>query len=212
MDFNLTEYLRFMALAIVPFFFAITVHELSHGFVAYRLGDDTAKNAGRLTLNPFAHIDIFGLLFLLITRLFGWAKPVPVNFGNLRNKKYGMAIVAFAGPASNLIIAVISAILLRLIEFIPVQEGSTAFQVIYPLYIMIRLSVQINVALAIFNMIPILPLDGGRILFNFLPMDKAMAFAKTEQYGFFIILALFLTNVFDRTVLPVIRFCYQLLL
>ena len=110
MDIDLARYIRELSIAFVPFLFAVTIHEFSHGFVAYKFGDNTAKLAGRLTLNPFAHIDIIGLLFLLITRLFGWAKPVPVNFNNLHNKKYGVLCIAAAGPISNFMTAIIAAV------------------------------------------------------------------------------------------------------
>lgn len=212
MDFNIAEYVRFMSLAIVPFFFAITVHELSHGAAAYALGDNTAKNQGRLTLNPFVHIDIFGLLFLLITQLFGWAKPVPVNFGNIRHHKYGMALVAAAGPASNIIVAIISALLLFFVKQLPIHSPTLVGSIAMPIAIMLKLSVQINIALAIFNLIPILPLDGGRILTNFLPYDKAYKFSKTEQFGFIIILLLFLTGAIQQVIFPVIRYFQSFLI
>jgi Zn-dependent protease len=213
MDFNITEYLRFIALAIVPFMFAVTVHEFSHGMSAYMLGDDTAKRAGRLTLNPIAHIDLFGLLFLIITRLFGWAKPVPVNYGNLyRRTKYGPAIVAFAGPMSNLVLAVVSAIILRLLYNVQVEEGSMLIKVLIPVAGMLKISVSINLALFIFNLIPIPPLDGGRIVTNFLPYDKAVKFAAIERYGFIIILVLFLTRAIDYILLPAMNFFMNILL
>jgi Zn-dependent protease len=212
MDFNLQEYIRFMSVAIVPFFLAVTVHELSHGLMAYALGDNTAKDQGRLTLNPLAHIDIVGLLFLLVTRLFGWAKPVPVNFGNLRDKKYGVALVAAAGPFSNILLAIVSTLFFNLLIAAPLYEGTLAAKVAVPVAMMLKLSVQINVALAVFNLIPILPLDGGRILTNFLPLYLAYKFSQTERYGFFIILFLFITHIFDRTVVPVIRYFVNILL
>jgi Zn-dependent protease len=213
MDFNIAEYIRFLTLAIVPFLLAITVHEFSHGFSAYLLGDDTAKKAGRLTLNPLAHIDPMGLLFLVITRLFGWAKPVPVHYGKLhKNRKYGPAIVAFAGPLSNLLLAVISAIILHMLYNVRVEQGSTMMKVLVPLAGMVRLSVNINVALFIFNLLPIPPLDGGRIVQSLLPYDKAVAFSKLEQYGFIILIILFLTRTIDAIIMPVMSFFLKILL
>jgi len=213
MDFNIAEYIRFISLAIVPFMFAVTVHEFSHGMSAYLLGDDTAKRAGRLTLNPIAHIDLFGLLFLIITRLFGWAKPVPVNYANLyRKTRYGPAIVAVAGPASNLVLAIVSAIALRLMYNIEVQADGLAYKILVPLAGMLKLSVSINLALFIFNLIPIPPLDGGRIVTNFLPYDKAVKFAAIERYGFIIILVLFLTRAIDYILMPVMNFFMNILL
>ena len=213
MDFNITEYIRFLILAIVPFMLAITVHEFSHGMSAYLLGDDTAKQAGRLTLNPFAHVDIMGLLFLIITRLFGWAKPVPVNYGRLYKKtKYGPAIVAFAGPLSNLVLAFLSAAALKILYTMQVEQGGTLIKVLLPIAGMLRLSVSINVALFIFNLIPLPPLDGGRIVENLLPYNKAVAFAKLERYGFIILLVLFLTGSVNYILMPFMNFFLNILL
>jgi len=213
MDFNITEYIRFLTIAIVPFLLAITVHEFSHGFSAYLLGDDTAKRAGRLTLNPIAHIDPLGLLFLVVTRLFGWAKPVPVNYGNLyRRTKYGPAIVAFAGPLSNLILAIISAMVLRMLYGVQVEQGTMAAKVLIPFAAMVRISVSINIALFIFNLLPIPPLDGGRIVQSLLPYDKAVAFSKLEQYGFIILMILFVTRTIDAILMPAMGFFLKILL
>lgn len=210
MSIELTEYLRELSIAFVPFLFAITVHEFSHGYIAYKLGDDTAKLAGRLTLNPFAHIDILGLLFLIITRLFGWAKPVPVNFSRLKCRKYGVIYVAIAGPVSNFITAAISAILLKLISNVSVTN-QYLFNIAEGFAYMLFFSVQINVALGIFNLIPILPLDGGRILQGLLPYNKAESFSKLEPYGFLVILLLLITNVIDYCLVPIIKSIVHLL-
>lgn len=213
MDLQIAEYLKFIVLAIVPFMFAITVHEFSHGYSAYLLGDDTAKRAGRLTLNPLAHIDPMGILFLVVTKLFGWAKPVPVNFGRLhKNRKYGPAIVSFAGPLSNLVLAVISAGALHMLAGIEFQENSTALKIAVPAYKMIMLSVQINVALFIFNLLPLPPLDGGRIVQSLLPYNQAVAFSKIERYGFIILIVLFLTRTIDAIIMPVMSFMLKILL
>ncbi len=215
MDLQIAEYIKFITLAIVPFMLAITVHEFAHGLSAYMLGgDDTAKRAGRLTLNPLVHIDpLGGILFLVVTRLFGWAKPVPVNFGNLhKNRKYGPAIVSFAGPFSNLILAIMSAILLHILSGVRVEEGSMAMKVLTPIAGMVFLSVRINVALFIFNLLPIPPLDGGRIVQSLLPYNQAVAFSKLERYGFIILIILFLTHTIEAIIMPLMNFMLKILL
>lgn len=213
MDLQIAEYIKFLTLAIVPFMLAITVHEFSHGLSAYMLGDDTAKRAGRLTLNPLAHIDPVGILFLVVTRLFGWAKPVPVNFGRLhKNMKYGPAIVSVAGPVSNLVLAVLSAVIVHIMSGMQFTEGSTSMQIAVPLYNMAILSVRINVALFIFNLLPIPPLDGGRIVQSLLPYNQAVAFSKIERYGFIILIVLFLTRTIDAVILPAMGFILNILL
>jgi len=213
MELQIAEYIKFFTLAIVPFLLAITVHEFSHGLSAYMLGDDTAKRAGRLTLNPIAHIDPLGLLFLIITRLFGWAKPVPVNFGNLhRNRKYGPAIVSVSGPLSNLLLAVVSAGFLHLLYGVEVVDGSMAMKILVPVAGMLSLSVRINLALFIFNLLPIPPLDGGRIVQSLLPYNQAVAFSKLERYGFIILIVLFMTHTIDAILMPVMSFFLKILL
>ncbi len=210
MHFDIASFIRQLAISFVPFLLAITVHEASHGFAAYYLGDDTAKRQGRLTLNPLAHIDPFGLLFLLVTRLFGWAKPVPVNFRNLRHK-HGMAIVALAGPVSNLLLALVSALIFNLIKGIHF-ESEMAFKILTPIAYMLLYSVQINIALAVFNLIPVLPLDGGRVLHDFLPPNQALSFGRTERYGFFIILIMIMLGVTDKIIVPIIQSIVSLLI
>jgi len=213
MNLQIAEYIKFITIAIVPFMLAITVHEVSHGYSAYLLGDDTAKKAGRLTLNPLAHIDPLGMIFLIVTRLFGWAKPVPVNFGKLhRNRKYGPAIVSFAGPFSNLILAILSSILLHSLTGMQVQEGGLAVKVLTPLMGMIYLSVRINIALFIFNLLPIPPLDGGRIVQSLLPYNQAVAFSKIERYGFIILIILFMTHTIDAILMPAMNIMFKILL
>lgn len=213
MDFfgsDFSKIVQQIALSIVPFLLAATVHEFMHGYVAYRLGDPTAKNAGRLTLNPLAHIDPIGLLCLIVTRMFGWAKPVPVNFYLLRHK-YGMAMVSVAGPLSNLFLAVISAVLFNL--FIVVAKSvELPNSVAYPIAMMIYYSVGINIALFVFNLLPILPLDGGRIIYNFLPRDLAIKYEVTEKYGFIIVIFLVFTGVIEYVILPPMNFIYSLIM
>jgi Zn-dependent protease len=191
-----------VAIMAPPILFSIILHEIAHGWVANRLGDDTAARAGRLTLNPIPHIDPFGSVILPLLLavsgspfLFGWAKPVPVHFANLRQPKRDMVAVALAGPGTNLILAVVFTLLARALA--PVGLRS--------LTLMAMVGVQINVVLAVFNLLPILPLDGGRVLFGLLPMPAARAFARLEPYGMLIVIALLATGVLGTIVGPVTR-------
>lgn len=211
MGFDINSFFRDLSIMVLPFLFAITIHEASHGYAAYILGDDTPKRYGRLTLNPIKHIDIFGLIFLFLTRLFGWAKPVPVDFTRLKYRKYGPAIVAFAGPFSNFLLALISAILFHILTSINLPP-LVLEKVIKPISMMLVFSVQINVALGIFNLIPILPLDGGRILQSFLPLNAAYKYSQSERYGFLIIIFLLITNIIDNFIFPIINFFIRLLI
>lgn len=197
------------ALLAPPVLVAIILHEIAHGVVANYLGDDTAKRAGRLTLNPLPHIDPFGsvLLPLLLVVIgspfvFGWAKPVPVNFANLRNPKRDMVAVAVAGPGTNILLALLCA---------AAAHGFFAAGMELPTAIAV-MAVRINVALAVFNLIPILPLDGGRVLFGLLPREPAMAFARLEPYGMLIVMALLFTGTLSAIVGPVASFVIRTLL
>jgi Zn-dependent protease len=175
-----------VSIMLVPGLMAITGHELAHGLVAFRLGDDTAYRMGRLTVNPLKHIDVFGMLLLFLIGI-GWAKPVPVNFANLRNPKRDMIWVAAAGPITNLFLASGCGILLRLSYQ---WGGSSMSAVLVPVQLMLAFGVFINLVLAIFNMIPIPPMDGGRVMVGLLPARAAMLLAKVETYGMFVILFL----------------------
>ncbi len=179
-------------LCILPLLLAITLHEAAHGFVASWLGDDTAKKKRRVTLNPLRHIDPVGTLLIpggLILAgspmLFGYAKPVPVNFRNLRHPRRDSLLVALAGPATNLVLAFISALLLHLDAFVTPEQAPFLFQSLY-------ISITVNVVLAVFNMLPLMPLDGGRVLNALLPEQLARIHAKTERTGIFIVFLLFL--------------------
>jgi Zn-dependent protease len=177
---------------VLPIIFAVTFHEAAHGFVAYRLGDDTAARAGRLTLNPLAHVDPFGTVLLpallLLTRtgfLFGYAKPVPVNFGRLRHPRRDSVLVALAGPGTNVLLAIISALLFYLVDYVP--RGVSNW-----LALNLRNSLNVNIVLCVFNMLPFPPLDGGRVAVGILPRFLARPLAQVEPYGMLILMLLFI--------------------
>lgn len=199
------EYLQRILLTIPPILLALTIHECAHAWVAYRLGDPTAKMLGRVTLNPLKHLDPIGTLMLFFSGLFGWAKPVPVNPRNFRkNFSRSMMMVALAGPLSNLFLAALSALAYKLVVLAGPAFLDAVPSVSRPLFAMIELSVIINVSLAVFNMVPVPPLDGSKVLQYLLPPAKAFAYAKIEQYGFFILLLLIVTGALNRFVSPLV--------
>jgi Zn-dependent protease len=196
-----------------PFLFALTIHEFAHGYVAFKLGDPTAQTNGRLTLNPLKHLDPIGTIaFFFIS--FGWAKPVPVNAYYFKNPRKDMIWVALAGPATNLGIAVISAIIaksvLLMASILPHTAVTTSL--LYPIIEMLVASVWINLVLCIFNFLPIPPLDGSRILAGLLPEHLARSYTSLERYGFIILILLMLTNTISRLIMPIILFAKNLLL
>ena len=197
---------------------AITIHEYWHGKIAYKLGDPTAAEAGRLTLNPLAHLDPVGTLMLLLFR-FGWAKPVPVNFNNLNHPKRDMVYVSLAGPIANILTAIIFALILRLSNFfiwqITLVQDTTFFNLIITLLrgwlLFLQTGVIINLALAIFNLIPVPPLDGSKILIGLLPYSQAYRYARLESYGPIILLILVLSGIIGKVLFPVVFFLFRLL-
>ncbi|MFQ5901746.1 MAG: site-2 protease family protein [Thermodesulfobacteriota bacterium] len=194
-----------IAILAVPILMAITFHEFAHGWMADRLGDPTPRSMGRLTLNPIKHLDPIGTIVFLMTRMIGWAKPVPVNPFNLKDPKKGMLWIALAGPAINLTLAFISAIIYRTMLSFPLPFLYSASFITLPLLLMLKASVVINTALGLFNLIPLPPLDGGRIMTGLLPQEKAIAFSRIEPYGPIILIALIFTNVLDSTLFPIIH-------
>ncbi len=197
-----------LSIMLVPGLLAITCHEVSHGYMAWRFGDPTARMLGRLTLNPLKHIDIFGTLMLVIVGI-GWAKPVPVVIENLRNPKKDMIWVSAAGPITNLILAALSAVLLRVLLAVPTESAGFVVQ---PLSYMAGFSIYINLLLAFFNMIPIPPLDGGRVLMGVLPYRQAVALGRIEPYGMILIIVLvFFTPVFSYLLMPLLMASIKLL-
>jgi Zn-dependent protease len=205
MDFSLQT----IVLWVVPVVFAITLHEAAHGYVAKAFGDRTAELQGRITLNPLAHIDPVGTILvpgvlILAAKLggpqfvFGWAKPVPVNFGNLRNPKRDMLWVAAAGPGANFAMAVMWALVLK-----AALPGALLESV--HLVLMAKIGISVNLVLMALNLLPVPPLDGGRIAVSLLPMRAARVWARIEPYGLFVIVALLAFGLLDNVMAPLLR-------
>ena len=197
---------------IAVLLFSVIVHEVAHGFVAYKRGDSTAKLLGRLTLNPMSHIDIFGsiilpaILMLTGAPVFGWAKPVPVNMYNLKNPKTDMIFVSLAGITANLLFAICAGILMFII-----RTFFANVDIMVSIYFILQYIVVINIVLFIFNLIPIPPLDGSRVILFLLPRELAQKYAQIEKYGFWIILILLMTNILWKIIGPIANFLIKLL-
>ena len=192
----------------IPVIFAITLHEVAHGFIALKCGDGSAKMMGRLTINPIKHIDPIGTIavpiFLYFTTgfVFGWAKPVPVNFNALKRPKLDMSLVAIAGPFANLLMSIIWFVI-----FYIAQE--------YKIHILIEMSaigIQINLIIMVFNLLPIPPLDGSRIISSLLPNKLSYQYNRLEDYGLYILIALLFLGVFEKIVIPVVRFIFKFMI
>lgn len=197
---------------VLPVLFAITIHEVAHGWVAHRLGDKTAYILGRITLNPFKHIDLIGtilipaILMLFGGVIFGWAKPVPINFGNLHNPRRDIALVSLAGPFSNFIMAILWALVAKIGTLLQPHYNWTDIFIF-----MGQAGIQVNLIFMILNLIPIPPLDGGKILSMLLPFKIFLKFNRLEPYGFFILLILLGTGVLNYIIIPSIVFFSNLI-
>ena len=206
LDINVAQ----IVIAFIVLLFSLTVHESAHAWTADRLGDPTARLLGRVSLNPIVHADLVGtVLFPLVALvshlpLIGWAKPVPVNVRRLRHERRDYVLVAAAGPASNLVLAVVAALLLSVLPVSPVILGEP--NVSAPLASLLSLGVQLNLLLAVFNMLPIPPLDGGNVLSGLLPANLAVQFDRIRPYGVLLLYALMFTNGFEYVVLPPYKF------
>ncbi len=201
--------LQLVIIWVLPVLFAITVHETAHGWVAFKRGDSTAYQLGRITLNPIKHIDMIGtvilptLMLIISNFVFGWAKPVPVNFSQLKNPRRDMALVALAGPGSNLLMAIFWAIVVQ-IGWLTLESFPLTIFLIY----MGSAGIFINAILMILNLLPILPLDGGRILYSLLPSRFATHYAKLEPFGLVILLILLMTGGLGYVLLPPVLLTY----
>ncbi len=209
---QIQQLIQTVAIGAIPVLFAITLHEAAHGYVARHFGDMTADKAGRISLNPLHHIDPFGTVLLpLLTLwmggiLFGWAKPVPVNFAALRHPKKDMLWVAIAGPASNLAMALGWAFIYKIGMMFPENYFAG------PLLGMSQIGIQINVVLMVLNLLPLPPLDGGRVAVSLLPHRQAFQLAKVEPYGMFILIFLAVTPVLSLILLPLVNLVFKLIL
>lgn len=192
-----------MLLSVIPALLCITLHELSHGYIAYRLGDTTAKDAGRLTLNPLRHIDWMGLVMMVAFK-FGWAKPVPVNMYRMRDPKRGMAVTALAGPMCNLLLGALFLLLYGLL-YIPLRKNGVGLYLLQMVY----LTAYISLALAIFNILPIPPLDGSKVLFSVLPDHIYFRLMRYERYGMLLMLVLIATGVLGTPLSAVVGWLFD---
>lgn len=199
-------YILSILMGLIPSLLCITLHELSHGYVAYRLGDNTAKERGRLTLNPLKHLDVMGLLMMLVFHV-GWAKPVPVNMYKFKNPKRGMAVTALAGPVSNFIIAIVFMFVFGAL-YVPLSASRVGMYVLS----MLQLTVYMSLGLGLFNLIPLPPLDGSKVLFSVLSDEGYYKLMHYEKYGMILMLLLVSTGVIGKPLSRAIDFIYAGLL
>jgi len=201
---DIASFIQQFAILAIPVLSAITMHELAHGYIAYLLGDPTAKNAGRLTLNPIKHLDPIGTIALFLVKI-GWAKPVPINAAYFANPRQGLILVSVAGPATNFLLAVVFALIFHLLSaLLYTSAGATTLPVLQPLMYMCQAGVLINIGLGVFNLLPVPPLDGSNILAGILPPNLAQAFLRHSTYGFIILIVLLISGGAQKVIIPLI--------
>lgn len=209
---NAGNFIQMAAIYALPIIFAITFHEAAHGYVAKHFGDMTAYMQGRVSLNPLHHIDPIGTIIIPLVSmalggfLFGWAKPVPVNFGALRHPKQDMLWVAIAGPASNLVMALCWALMLKIATLMPGNYFAS------PLAIMANMGIKINLVLMLLNLLPVPPLDGGRVMVSLLPARQAYMLSKIEPYGIIILVVLLFSGILGAVIGPLMNLSIHLIL
>lgn len=216
-DVDIANSVRNFAVAFIPAFLGIILHEVGHGWAALHQGDRTAKLMGRLTLNPFPHIDPLGLIVFILTSLsgsfvFGWAKPVPVDPRNFRNPSKGMMIVSLAGPGTNIVLAILFGLLLKISLVLMPPLTYQSSQTYIFLLSTLQAGIMINLCLAFLNLLPIPPLDGSKVISYFLPPRTAYSYLSTERYGFLILMILIVAGVLNKILGPVLQGSFQLIL
>ncbi|MGL1930466.1 MAG: site-2 protease family protein [Desulfotalea sp.] len=207
------DFINQLIILAPPLLLALTLHEFAHGYTAYKLGDPTAQQMGRLTLNPLAHLDPIGTIAFFFIK-FGWAKPVPVNPNYFKNPRRDMLWVALAGPATNLALAIGSAIIAKMLWAVApsIPNNAITSGIVVPINEMLLASVWINLVLCVFNFLPIPPLDGSKILMGLLPRNLAYEYQKIEKYGFIILIILAFSGVLSKAIVPFISAANRLLL
>jgi len=211
--FDISQTLHHFSIIALPFFLGITCHEVAHGYVSYLMGDPTAKLAGRLTLNPLKHLDPMGTLVLLLTQLIGWAKPVPINPAYYKDYRRGILYVSLAGPMANFAVMTFFAVLLKILVIYSQNPGAAdSAYILRPMINIAVAGVFINAILGTFNLLPIPPLDGSKILACLLPGPMAARFMQLERYGFIILLLLAFTGGLGMILSPVAAFVQNMII
>ncbi len=214
---NPEQAIRNFSIAFIPAFLGIILHEMGHGWVALRQGDTTARNMGRLTLNPIAHIDPVGLLMFVLTAtlgsfVFGWAKPVPINVRNFRNPRQGLMLTALAGPVTNILLAILFGVLLKAtLTFFPYDDYAQSSSYMFALSVM-QMGIIINLGLALFNLFPIPPLDGSKVISFFMPVPLAVRYLSIGASGMLILVILLASGVLGPIIRPILQGSFNLII